>query len=106
MGSHLQGVGRSRGLHWSGLALAAGAAAVLALAPVGAAAQLPMSMSLAHDKPAPTPEQVEKQKALEKAYKAAKEKIPEQNAAADPWGNIRPAPGAGAGTKSAKKGKP
>lgn len=105
MGSRLQGVSRSRGLHWYSLVLAAGAAAVLALAPVGAAAQLPMSMSLAHDKPAPTPEQVEKQKALEKAYKAAKEKIPEQNAAAaDPWGNIRPAPGAG--TKSAKKGKP
>jgi hypothetical protein len=65
-----------------------------------------MSMSLAHDKPAPTPEQIEKQRALDKAYKAAREKIPEKNAAADPWGNIRPAPNVGAGTKSAKKGKP
>ena len=102
MGSRLQGVSRPDGLHWHSLALAAGAAAVLALAPVGAAAQLPMSMSLAHDKPAPTPEQVEKQKALEKAYRAAKEKIPEKNAA-DPWGSIRPASGA---TASAKKGKP
>lgn len=75
---------------------------VLALAPAGALAQLPMSMSLGHNKPALTPEQLEKQKELEKAYKAAKEKIPEKNAA-DPWGGIRPASGA---TASAKKGKP
>ena len=106
MGSRLQRVSRPDGLSWRRVALAAAGAMVLALAPVGAAAQLPMSMSLAHDKPAPTPEQVEKQRALEKAYKAAKEKIPEKNAAADPWGTIRPAPGASAGTKSAKKGKP
>ena len=104
MGSRLQGISRPDRSRRRGIALAAAtAAAVLALLPVGAAAQLPMSMSLAHDKPAPTPEQVEKQKALEKAYKAAKEKIPQKNAAADPWGAIRPAPGA---TASAKKGKP
>ena len=102
MGTRLQGLSRPDGSSRLGVALAAAAAMVLALAPVGAAAQLPMSMSLAHDKPAPTPEQVEKQKALEKAYKAAKEKIPEKNAA-DPWGSIRPASGA---TASAKKGKP
>jgi len=88
------------------VALAAAGATVLALLPVSAAAQLPMSMSLAHDKPAPTPEQIEKQRALDKAYKAATQKIPEKNSAADPWGNIRPVPSAGANTKSAKKGKP
>ena len=103
MGTRLQGVSRPEALRRRSVALAAAAALVLALLPVGAAAQLPMSMSLAHDKPAPTPEQVEKQKALEKAYKAAKEKIPEKNTAADPWGGIRPASGA---TASAKKGKP
>jgi hypothetical protein len=86
-----------------GLALAA---AALALLPASASAQLPMSMSLAHDKPAPTPEQIEKQRALDKAYKAATQKIPEKNNAADPWGSIRPAPGASANAKSAKKGKP
>jgi len=102
MGSRLQGVSRPEALSRRSVALAA-AAMVLAFWPVGDAAQLPMSMSMGHDKPAPTPEQVEKQKALEKAYKAAKEKIPEKNTAADPWGSIRPAPGA---TASAKKGKP
>jgi hypothetical protein len=103
MGTRLQGLSRPEGLCRRSVAFAAAAATVLALLPVGAAAQLPMSMSLGHDKPAPTPEQLEKQRALEKAYKAAKEKIPEKNAANDPWGGIRPAPGASA---SAKKAKP
>ena len=102
MGTRLQGLGRPDGLSRLNVALAAAAAIVLALLPVGAAAQLPMSMGLAHDKPAPTPEQIEKQRALDNAYKAAKEKIPEKNTA-DPWGNIRPAPGS---TASAKKAKP
>ena len=102
MGTHLQGLSRPEVLSRRNVALAAAAAAVLALLPVGAAAQIPMSM--VHDKPALTPEQIEKQRALDKAYKDAKEKIPEKNAAAaDPWGGIRPAPGA---TASAKKGKP
>ena len=100
MGTRLQGVSRPEAFSRRNLALAAAAAAVVALLPVGAAAQLPMSM--AHDKPAPTPEQIEKQRALDKAYKAATEKIPEKNVA-DPWGGIRPAPGA---TASAKKSKP
>jgi hypothetical protein len=86
-----------------GIALAAAAAAVVSLLPAGAAAQLPMGVSLGHDLPAPTPEQVEKQRAIDKAYKAAKEKIPEKNAAADPWGGIRPAAGPSA---NAKKNKP
>jgi hypothetical protein len=103
MGTRLQGLSRPDGLSRRSVALAAAAAMVLALAPVGAAAQLPMSMPMGANKPELTPEQIEKQKALEKAYKAAKEKIPEKNTAADPWGNIRPAPGA---TASAKKGKP
>jgi hypothetical protein len=102
MGSRLQGVIRPEALRRRSVALAAAAAMMLALLPVGAAAQIPMTMGLGRNKPALTPEQLEKQKELEKAYKAAKEKIPEKNAA-DPWGGIRPAPGASA---SAKKGKP
>ena len=102
MGSRLQGISRAEVLSPRSVALAAAAAMVLALLPVGAAAQIPMSMGLGRNKPELTPEQREKQKELEKAYKAAKEKIPEKNAA-DPWGGIRPAPGASA---SAKKSKP
>jgi hypothetical protein len=98
MGARLQGISLQG-------ALAAVAAALVALLPVGAAAQIPMGLSLGHnDKPALTPEQLEKQRALDKAYKAAKEKIPEKNAAAaDPWGGIRPAAGPSA---NAKKNKP
>ena len=105
MGARLQGVNGPEALNRRSVALAAAAAIVLALAPVGAAAQIPMSMPMGRDKPQLTPEQLEKQKELEKAYKAAKEKIPEKNVA-DPWGNIRPAPGTSANAKSAKKGKP
>ena len=38
-----------------------------------------------------TPEEEEKQKALDQAYKAATSKIPDQKAT-DPWGDVRPAP--------------
>ncbi len=37
-----------------------------------------------------TAEEAQKQMAAEKAYKSATEKVPEQKAAADPWGNVRP----------------
>ena len=102
MVSRLQGLGRLEVLSRRSVALAAGGAIMLALLPVGAAAQIPMSMPMGRNKPELTPEQQAKQKELEKAYKAAKEKIPEKNPA-DPWGGIRPASGA---TASAKKGKP
>jgi hypothetical protein len=37
-----------------------------------------------------TPEDIEKQKAAERAYDAAIQKIPDKKPSADPWGNIRP----------------
>ncbi len=52
------------------------------------------SLSLGKDKPPPTPEEIERQKALDNAYNAANKKIPDKQGAADPWGNVRanPAP--------------
>ncbi len=38
-----------------------------------------------------SPEQIEKQKATDEAYRAAMKKIPDRNSSADPWGNVRPA---------------
>ena len=38
-----------------------------------------------------TPEEIEKQKAADRAYEAAIKKIPDKKPSADPWGNIRPA---------------
>jgi hypothetical protein len=40
------------------------------------------------DKRPPTQEEVDKQRALDNAYKAATNKIPEQKST-DPWGNVR-----------------
>ncbi|MGB6400396.1 MAG: hypothetical protein WBF73_32630 [Bradyrhizobium sp.] len=38
---------------------------------------------------AKTPEQIEKERAAEKAYKESLKKIPDAKAPADPWGNAR-----------------
>ncbi len=70
------------------------ALAVLALLTASASAQMPMpSMHLGGDKPPATPEQIAKQKAIDEAYRSASKKIPEKKATADPWGNVRAAPG-------------
>jgi hypothetical protein len=83
--------------------LAAGAAA-LALVPVTALAQLPMGVHLGGDKAPPSAEEVDRRRALDKAYKSATDKIPAKKSTNDPWGNIRSAPGAGASANA--KGKP
>jgi ATP-dependent DNA ligase len=45
-----------------------------------------------------TPEEQERQKQLDAAYRAAQKKIPDQKAA-DPWGGVRPTPTASASKK-------
>ena len=59
-----------------------------------AAAQMPMpSISLGGEpKRKLTPEEQERQDALDKAYKSATNKIPDQKQN-DPWATVRPAPG-------------
>ena len=37
-----------------------------------------------------TPEEIEKQKAADRAYEAAMKKIPDKPASSDPWGDVRP----------------
>ena len=68
-----------------------GATAAL-LAGIGpASAQIPMGLHLGRDGPPPTQEEIDRQKALDKAYNAATQKIPDKKpAASDPWGNVRP----------------
>jgi hypothetical protein len=102
MGTHLQGVSRPQTWSRRSCVLAAGAAA-LALVPATALAQLPMGVHLGGDKAPPSAEEVERRRALDKAYKSATEKIPEKKPANDPWGNIRSAPGANASANA--KGK-
>ena len=47
------------------------------------------------DRPPPTPEEVERQKAVDEAYKAASKKIPDKKVN-DPWATVRPAPNSAA----------
>ncbi len=51
----------------------------------------------------PSQEEIEKQKAKDRAYDAALHKIPDKKTAVDPWGNIRPAAPATAKNKPENK---
>jgi hypothetical protein len=65
------------------------AGAIIALLTGAASAQMPMpGINLSPDRQM-TPEEKEKQKAIENAYKSAIEKIPDKKAPADPWGAVR-----------------
>jgi hypothetical protein len=72
--------------------------AVLALLSRAAAAQLPLNMPLQHDKAPMSQEEMEKQKALDDAYKSATNKIPDKKVD-DPWATVRPSAGTPATTK-------
>ena len=79
---------------WNSLCKPMGAAAALALLTGVASAQMPMpGITLNPDSQRVlTPEEKEKQKALDDKYKATMQSIPDKKAPADPWGNIRAAP--------------
>jgi hypothetical protein len=74
------------------------AAAILALLTGTAAAQLPMKFPTNGDKRPMTPEEIEKQKAIDNAYRSATKKIPEKGPV-DPWGDVRPNPSTSAKNK-------
>ena len=79
------------------------AGALFALAAGPAAAQVALSPFNAPQKRL-TPEEIEKKKAADAAYKAAMDKIPEKKAGSDPWGNVRETPsGTPAPAKDATK---
>lgn len=69
------------------------AGTALALLTGAASAQMPMpGITLGHDKPPPTADQIAKQKAIDEAYKAATQKIPDKKTVDDPWASVRPNP--------------
>ena len=63
------------------------------------------SISLGQDKPPPTPEQIERQKAIDSAYSSATKKIPDKKEAADPWGSVRPSQPQPKGSPNAAQAK-
>ncbi len=79
----------------------AGAAAVTAVLVGSAAAQFPMpSVNLEQEK-VRTPQEVERDQAIDRAYKSATKKIPDKESANDPWSGVRSAsPAAGPAKKT------
>ena len=75
------------------------AAAMMAMlaGPVCAQSKSPKTLEEMMD--AKTPDQIEKEKAADRAYKDSLKKIPDAKAPADPWGSAR---GAGAPKEAAK----
>jgi hypothetical protein len=66
------------------------AGAIVALLTIPAAAQSNLSIPInPKDRPI-TQEEIDKQKANDRAYDAAIHKIPDKKSSTDPWGNIRP----------------
>jgi hypothetical protein len=78
------------------------AATVLALLTGIASAQFKPGISLTPEDRPLTPEEKEKRKAVDDAYKSAIEKIPDKQKPVDPWGTIRPNP---ATSPNVKKGQ-
>ncbi len=72
---------------WLGLICAV---AITAALTGSAAAQFNPSINLEQEKHR-TPEQIAHDKAVDQAYQSAAKKIPDQNAANDPWADDRPA---------------
>ena len=76
-----------------GKLVCAGAVAVLLAGPASAQLKMPgFDLNPDGSRRALTPEEKEKQKAIDDKYKESMQKIPDKQAPADPWGNIRSAP--------------
>jgi hypothetical protein len=73
----------------------AGAIVLLITAAAGAQsnsdAQSPLSLPFKPKVPPPSQEQIDRQKAADKAYEAAIRKLPDKKSSADPWSDVRPA---------------
>jgi hypothetical protein len=70
--------------------LGGAAAIIIALAGTGSAQQQFMpGINLNSDSPPLTPEEKEKRKAIDDAYRSAIKKLPDQKKSADPWEDVR-----------------
>ena len=66
-----------------------GGSAVIALLSATASAQQMPALSLHPDERPLTPEEREKRKAVDDAYRSTMQKLPDKKQADDPWGNLR-----------------
>ena len=65
------------------------AGATILLITGAAGAQSNLGVPFKSESP-PSQEQIERQKATDKAYQAAIRKLPDKKSSADPWGDVRP----------------
>jgi hypothetical protein len=72
--------------------LGSAAAVVMLLAGTALAQSMRPGLNLMNDKPPPSKEEKEKQKAIDDAYRSAIEKLPEKKKSADPWEGFRSTP--------------
>ncbi len=80
------------------------AAAIMLLASPAVAQQLP-KLNLLQEKPSKTQDEIDAEKAQDKAYRDSLKKIPDAKQPTDPWGNVRsdaPAPAAKSASSSSK----
>ncbi len=78
------------------------AALALVLAcPVTTAVAQGLNANIIPDKPAKTPEEIERDQAIERQYKETLKSIPDKKGSNDPWGSVRSAD-QGSAAKSAK----
>lgn len=83
------------------------AAFVLALAvgQVSPALAQSLGTNIIPDKPAKTPEEIEREQTIERQYKEGLRSIPDKKGSNDPWGSVRSAD-PGPATKTARPAKP
>ena len=81
-------------------------AAMIMLLASPAVAQTPKLNLLQDNRPAKTQEEIDAEKAQEKAYKESLKKIPDQKAPTDPWGTVRSNDAPTPPAKSASSSKP
>ncbi|MCO5129611.1 MAG: hypothetical protein M9932_03480 [Xanthobacteraceae bacterium] len=83
------------------------AVAMAAMVVTPALAQSP-NVNLIPDLPSKTPEQIERDQQLQKAYRESLRKIPDAKASNDPWGSMRgsEAPASAATHRAKPKAKP
>jgi hypothetical protein len=69
--------------------LGSAATIVMLLAGTALAQSMRPGVNFMNDKPPPSKEEKERQKAVDDAYKSAIEKLPDKRKSADPWESIR-----------------
>jgi hypothetical protein len=80
--------------------------AMMAVLLAGPAAAQSLGTSIIPETPSKTPDQIEREKALERDYKESLKTIPDGKASSDPWGSVRGADTAKPAAKAAKPAQP